>query len=72
MALYNYQSRSRVFFADAGSIKIPPNGDPPAGRHGGGAENELRVSLSMGAQNVKISIRKLLGGTAVAQKMSLE
>ena len=43
-----------------------------AGRHGGGAENEPRVGVSMDAQSVKISIGKLLGGTAVAQKMSLE
>ena len=43
-----------------------------AGRHGAIAENELRVGLSMGGQNAKISIGKLPGGTAESQKMSLE
>ena len=43
-----------------------------AGRHGGFAENEFRAGLSMGGQNVKISIGKLPGATAESQKMSLE
>ena len=39
-----------------------------AGRRGVDAENTPRVGLSMGGQNVKISIAEWLGGVACTQK----